>query len=108
MEGRVRQCFGSWHEGKCRLCHDVKGWGCRLLTFLPDEVPITEHEKACLFVKVYGAAERMGVLQCPKYNELDIDRALENSIELHQMVLLNQPTRADLLSEKFSEIDNYL
>lgn len=101
MEERVRQCCRSWKDGYCRFSHDVKGWGCRLLTFLPDEAPKSEHDRGLLFSKVYRAAKEIGVLECPHYNELDIDRALSNSKMMAEMVHLNSPGRADLLSEEF-------
>lgn len=100
MEERVRKCSASWHEGYCCLCHDVKGWGCKLLTFLPDEQPRSEHDKGRLFSKVYTAAKAIGVLDCPHFDELTIDRTLEDAPQLRQMVLLNSQVRADLLSDE--------
>ena len=101
MEERVRQCSESWHDGKCCLCHDLKGWGCKLITFLPDEVPNSEHDKGRLFAKVYTAAKAIGVLECPHYNELTIDRTLDDTQQLAQMVNISNATRAELLSEEF-------
>lgn len=101
MEERVRQCSEQWYEGKCRLCHDIKGWGCRLLPFLPDERPMSEHDKGRLFAKVYTAAKEIGVLDCPHYDELDIDRAVQSREMMRQMVLLNPLVRAGLLSDNF-------
>jgi hypothetical protein len=108
MEERVKQCCKTWHDGHCRLCQDIKGWGCRLLTFLPDEAPVSDHDKGLLFSKVYRSAKSIGVLDCPHYDELDIDRAVEDDEMMRQMVLLNAPLRADLLSDEICDFSNPL
>lgn len=99
MGKMVDLCSANWHNGKCRLSKELKGWGCRLLTCLPDEVPVSYQDKAVLFSKVYAYAVNSGVTNCKHFCESDIDKALDNEEELSQMVLLNQPLRADLVAE---------
>lgn len=62
----------------CRLNQDCAGWGCRLLTILPAEMPVTEHDRAKLFSRVYRAAERIGVLACPFFDENKLDSMVED------------------------------
>lgn len=78
------------------------------MSFLPDKQPKSEHDKGRLFAKVYTAAKSLGVLDCPYYDELDIDRALQNNEMMREMVFLNQPLRADLLSENIFKFSNNL
>lgn len=106
MRMMVNRCCESWYKDKCRLSDELKGWGCRLLTCLPDEMPMSTHDKAILFSKVYSLAVNTGVTTCPHFCELDIDKSLNDDEMLSQMVLLNQPLRADLLSEQFGEFYN--
>lgn len=108
MNTRIEKCASCWYDGKCRLSSEVLGWGCRLLTILPEYLPTTEHEKGRLFSKVYGMAQQLGVLKCPHYDELTIDRTLADDSMLSDMVLMNQPLRADLLSEIFEYKHNCL
>lgn len=100
MKQMIKNCSDSWHVGKCRLSKELKGWGCKLLTCLPDDVPTSMQDKAALFCRVYSYAENSGVTSCSHFCESDIDDALEDREMLAQMVLLNQPLRADLLSEE--------
>jgi len=100
------KCGESWYKGKCRFSDEVKGWGCRLLTCIPDEVPISVREKADLFCKVYSLAKSSGITSCKYFCESDIDKALDNEEMLGQMVLLKLHLRADLLSEQFDKIYN--
>ncbi len=103
MKELVRKCCSNWRDGQCRLSAALEGWGCRLLTCMPEEVPHTEREKAKLFSSVYKYAESVGVLECPHYDEHTIDRTLENEEELSQMVELECPTQTDLLSDYYSQ-----
>lgn len=82
----------------CRLSPSCNGWGCRLLTYIPAEVPITEHEKAAVFIKVYGMAKENGILGCPFYDSLSIDRLLDNDTELSKLVKIAR-LKTDLLSD---------
>lgn len=52
-------------------------WGCRFLTTPFGNTKKTEKEKAKLFSAVYREAKSKGVLDCPHYNSLLIDKALE-------------------------------
>lgn len=99
MKGLVRKCCSNWEDGKCRLSDAVEGWGCRLLTCMPENVPHTDKEKARLFSRVYKYAEEVGVLECPHYDEHTIDKTLENEPQLQQMVELGSPSQTDLLSD---------
>lgn len=99
MKELVRKCCNNWRDGKCRLSDSLEGWGCRLLTCMPEHVPSTEREKAKLFASVYRFAETVGILECPHYDESTIDRTLENEQELLEMVHLESPAQTDLLSD---------
>lgn len=101
MNELVKRCSERRVNGNCRLSGELKGWGCKFLTCLPDEVPSSLREKALLFAKVYSYAKNSGVTSCKYFHETDIEEALENDEMLKQMVLLNQPLRADLLSEEY-------
>lgn len=52
-------------------------WGCQFISTPFDGFPKTEKEKAKLFSAVYKEAKSKGVLECPYYNSLFIDEALE-------------------------------
>lgn len=106
MNELIKQCSENRIIGGCRLSHSLKGWGCKLLTCLPDEVPLSQHDKAILFAKVYSYAKNSGVTSCKYFHETSIDEALDNEEMLNKMVLLNQPLRTDLLSENLIEMYN--
>lgn len=106
MNELIKRCSENRSKDGCRLSHELKGWGCKLLTCLPDEVPVSLHDKAMLFAKVYSYAKNSGVTSCKYFQESDIDKAMDDELMLGQMVLLNQPLRTDLLSEKFIEMYN--
>lgn len=108
MNGLVKQCYSNWEYGKCRLSDDIKGWGCKLLTCLPEEIPTSIYEKAKLFARVYGMAKNMGITECSHFREACIDETLDDDKMLKDMVLVNMPTRADLLSEEMEMFYNYL
>lgn len=72
----------------CSSFDNCKGWGCRLLRFIPTKLPTTEYERAKLFSKVYSEAERLGVLECPFFRSTTIDDVVEtdqilNDIKRH-------------------------
>lgn len=95
----VRRCYAGRGDGSCRLSSGLVGWGCRLITCLPSEVPTTERAKARLFSKVYNYASAVGVLDCPCYDESIIDRTLSDKKELEGMVKVESPSQTDLLSD---------
>ena len=99
MTELVRRCNCNWTDGRCRLSNDLEGWGCRLLTCMPESIPRTEKDKARLFANVYRYAEKVGVLQCPYYDETTIDRTLKDTTQLSYMVHLGHPTQTELLSK---------
>jgi hypothetical protein len=66
---------------------------------MPETVPHTDKEKAKLFAEVYQYADKVGVLECPYYDETTIDRTLDDAAQLASMVHLGCPTRAELLSD---------
>ena len=106
MGKMVELCSADWHQGKCRLSKDIEGWGCKLLTCLPDEIPVSKKERDLMFSKVYSYAENIGVTKCKHFCPAIIETSLKDDEMMGQMTLLNQPTRADLLSEIFEEIYN--
>ena len=99
MKELVRKCSCAWNGGSCRLSSALEGWGCKLITCMPDTIPTTEREKARLFAKVYRYAESVGVLECPHYDERAIDRTLDDASELREMIHLECPSQTDLLSD---------
>ena len=66
---------------------------------MPESVPHTEREKAKLFANVYRYAEKVGVLECPHYDESVIDRTLDDTLQMASMVHLGNPSQTDLLSD---------
>lgn len=70
----------------CHLSDSCQGWGCRLLTVLPDKIPANEQERARLFSRVYLAADRIGVLACPHFKEMELDNIVEDSSKLTEMM----------------------
>lgn len=103
MTELVRKCSCSWEGDKCRLSSALEGWGCKLLTCMPESVPHTEREKAKLFANVYRYAEKVGVLECPHYDETVIDHTIDDTAQIAQMVHLGCPTQTDLLSDFISQ-----
>lgn len=69
----------------CALTGNCSGWGCRLLTIIPDPMPISVNERAKLFSLVYRTAERLGVLECPNFREKDLDSIVEDDGKLRSM-----------------------
>lgn len=57
--------------------HTNKGWGCRFLETQITKRPTTEKEKAKLFSAVYREAKHKGVLECPYYRSLIIEKVLD-------------------------------
>lgn len=99
MTELVRKCSCGWEGSKCRLSSALEGWGCKLLTCMPESIPHTEREKARLFTNVYRYAEKVGVLECPHYDETAIDRTLDDAPQLASMINLGCPTQTILLSD---------
>lgn len=104
MNELVRICCSEWDGKKCRFSTGLTGWGCKLLTCMPESLPSTIEDKKRLFANVYRVAEAMGVLQCPHYDESTIDRTLDNKEELENMVKVGTPIQTDLLSDFISDI----
>ena len=104
MKELVRKCCCDWREGKCRLSSALEGWGCKLLTCLPDEMPKSDRDKARLFANVYQYAEKVGVLECPYYDEHTIDRTLDDPKQLSAMIHLECPTQTELLSDFITRV----
>lgn len=99
MTELVRKCSSKWDGSRCRLNSSLEGWGCKLLTCMPEVLPISEREKAKLFAKVYRYAEKVGVLDCPHYDEATIDRTLEDAVQMASMIHLGSPVQTELLSD---------
>lgn len=70
----------------CRLTEECPGWGCRLLTVIPDSVPATTQERGRLFSRVYRLAEQLGVLSCPHFDERQLDSMVEDDSLLLSMI----------------------
>lgn len=104
MDGLVKKCCAEWNGNECRFSHEVAGWGCKLLTYMPEAVPTTIKERKAMFVRVYGLARSMGVLECPHYDESSIDKALENTSEIRKMLKVECPSQTDLLSDFIFDI----
>ena len=79
VEKCCAHCTGSEY---CHSFQNVKGWGCRLLKFIPKTMPTTEYERAKIFSAVYSDAEKLGVIQCQNFNPLRIDEVLEDMDQL--------------------------
>lgn len=79
MRSNINDC-GRLRTGPewCVLSQDCKGWGCRLLTIVPETLPSSTAERARLFSRLYRTAEEIGVLACPYFRERDLDRMVED------------------------------
>lgn len=73
------RCSGSDY---CKSFSTCKGWGCRLLNYIPTSMPTSEYERAKIFSAVYSDAEKRGVLRCKNFNPLWIDEVLEDDEQL--------------------------
>ena len=83
MNNELELCAKSRKSSDhCRLSPGCKGWGCRLLATSIEELPTTEKERAVLFSRVYREAKKKGVIECPFFNSLQIDRFLKTLEEL--------------------------
>lgn len=102
MNNMVKSCCDSWRDGHCRLSSSVEGWGCRLMVCIPDVMPRTKKDKGLLFHKVYTYAEKLGVLECPYFDEANIDKVIDSRKKLREMVDVSNLSQTDLLSEEFS------
>lgn len=79
MRSNLAICASNYtYSSYCSLSPTCKGWGCRFLTTPIDHIPMTDQEKAKLFVKVYREAKQKGVLECPHYRPIFIDEVLNN------------------------------
>lgn len=79
MNNTISICSSAYDTPThCQLTSTCKGWGCRFLGTPIDEMPMTDHDKAKLFSKVYREAKTKGVLECPHYRPLFIDEVLTN------------------------------
>lgn len=70
----------------CNSFPTCKGWGCRLLRFIPKSIPTTEYERAKIFSAVYSEAEKLGVINCENFNPLRIDEVLESDEQLRLII----------------------
>lgn len=86
MHSNINDCC-SLRTGPewCALSGDCIGWGCRLLTIVPETLPSSVKERARLFSRVYRTAEELGVLTCPYFNERYLDSAVEDDILLSKI-----------------------
>lgn len=76
-------CFSKCKGcGYCNSFRNCRGWGCRLLRFVPATLPRTEMEKAEVFSAVYSRAEQLGVIHCKNFNPLRIDEVLDDDEQL--------------------------
>lgn len=101
MKKYISECCNKrTSESWCRLNDECVGWGCRLLLCIPNKLPTTEKERASLFSKVYEQAEKSGILKCPYYDELAIDRAVEDKEILRSICSLKSGIQTCLLSEE--------
>ena len=79
MRSNISECARlRTGPGWCMLSQDCDGWGCRLLTIVPETLPSSTEERARLFSRVYRTAEDIGVLACPYFRERDLDRRVED------------------------------
>lgn len=86
---RVKACYDSRTGADwCRMSESVCGWNCRLLTLVPSSMPVTEKERGLLFSKVYSEAKEKGILDCPFFDESAIDRVVEDTDSLTEMMNL--------------------
>lgn len=51
-------------------------------------MPVTEKERGLLFSKVYSEAKEKGILDCPFFDESAIDRVVEDTDSLTEMMNL--------------------
>ena len=99
MKAQIIECVCSRKcSDHCRLSQSCKGWGCRLLTTPIDYLPSNDHERAVLFSKVYREAKKKGVLECPYFNSLDIDKYLEILKDLQQISYTSEQNMSEYLS----------
>lgn len=73
-------------EDWCRYSPSCKGWGCRLLMEVPESVPRTKLQRANLFTRIYRAADYSGVLECPFFNEANIDAVIDDKKALSDLI----------------------
>lgn len=87
MKLEIQKCYDMRTGTRyCGLARNCKGWGCKHLLTTIDELtdedlnilPIDNINKSKLFAKVYKEAKEKGVLECPAYKSIFIDKMLEN------------------------------
>ncbi len=79
----AKECFSNYSSiDYCNSFPTCKGWGCRLLQFIPKSMPTSEYERAKIFSAVYREAEILGVVLCENFNPLRIDEVLEDDEQL--------------------------
>lgn len=79
----VENCFSQCTDKDyCNSFKTCKGWGCRLLRYIPKSMPTSEYERAKIFSAVYSEAEKLGVIHCKNFNSLRIDEVLEDDQQL--------------------------
>lgn len=79
----AKSCLSKYTgQDYCQSFKSCRGWGCRLLKFIPESMPTSDYEKAKIFSAVYSEAEKLGVIHCKKFNSLRIDEVLDNDEQL--------------------------
>lgn len=82
-------CFSECTDNDhCSSFEQCKGWGCRLLKYIPDSLPKSEREKAKIFSAVYSQAENLGVIHCKNFNSLRIEEVLDDEDQLRLIIEL--------------------
>lgn len=86
---KAHNCFSEC-EGidYCFSFGELRGWGCRLLKFVPESLPTTEREKAKVFSAVYSRAEQLGVIHCKNFDSLRIEEVLDDDAQLRAIIEL--------------------
>lgn len=83
----AEKCFSNCAGlGYCESFDHCRGWGCRLLRYIPETFPRTEMEKAEIFSAVYSKAEQLGVIHCKNFNPLGIDEVLDDDVQLRLII----------------------
>lgn len=75
-------------SGYCKSFPICKGWGCRLLRYIPKAMPNSDYDRAKIFSAVYSEAEKLGVINCKFYNSMRIDEVLESDEQLRLIMEL--------------------
>lgn len=97
MDSKIKKCYDCRTGSRyCGLTRTNKGWGCKFLT---TEIPMVDNElnviqsetinKPKLFAQVYREAKEKGILECPAYRSIFIDKMLDNLSKLYPSISLN-------------------